>query len=196
MVFKMLKVVVCVSAIAALAGCMHYHTGKLPSEIKAKAVITGLGIIGDAWLEQEYEGRVWIKMEVKGDPTSPLTPGLHAVHIHAVGDCTPPFTTAGGHYDGNIVLGENDTANVTPGLENHPYHLGDLQNMEVDANRVGTLYTITSRVTLTPGLTTLFDSDGSAFIIHGLPDQYKAQPPVANAPGGPRIACGVITLVP
>ena len=206
MVFKLLKVVVGVSAIAALAGCMHYHTGKLPAELKAKADITGPGITGKAWLEQEYEGRIRIKMEVKGDPTSPLTPGLHAVHIHAVGDCTPPFTTAGGHYDGNVVPGQNDgdpgatppvpTANVSPGLENHPYHLGDLQNMEVNADRVGTLYTITSRVTLTPGLTTLFDADGSAFIIHGLPDQYKAQPPVANAPGGPRIACGVITAVP
>jgi superoxide dismutase, Cu-Zn family len=208
MVLKMLKVVVGVSAIAALAGCMHYYTGKLPAEVKAKADITGPGITGEAWLEQEYEGRVRIKMKVKGDPTSQLTPGLHAVHIHAVGDCggTPPFSAAKGHYDGNVVPGANDgdpsatppvpTANVSPGLENHPYHLGDLQNMEVDADRVGTLYTLTSRVTLAPGLTTLFDSDGSAFIIHGLPDQYKAQPPVTNAPGGPRIACGVITLVP
>ena len=143
MVFKMLKVVVGVSAIAAMVGCVH--TGKLPTELKAKADISGPGITGKAWLEQEYEGRVKIKMEVKGDPTSPLTPGLHAVHIHAVGDCTPPFTTTGGHYDGNIVLGENDTANVSPGLDNHPYHLGDLQNMEVNADRVGTLYTLTSR---------------------------------------------------
>jgi Cu-Zn family superoxide dismutase len=197
MVLQMLKIAVGVSALAALAGCTMYHTGKLPTELKAKADLAGQGIKGEASLEQEYEGRVRIKMKVKGDPGSKLTPGLHAVHIHAVGDCTPPFTAAGGHYDGNIVPGENDQgANVTPGLENHPYHLGDLQNLETDADGNGTLYTITSRVTLSPGLTTVFDQDGSAFIIHELPDLYKAQPPVQNAPGGPRIACGVIVKAP
>lgn len=198
MVFHILKITVSISAVIAVTGCMHYHTGKLANEVKAKADIAGPSIKGEAWLEQEYEGRVRIKMKVKGDPGSKLTPGLHAVHIHEAGDCggTPPFSAAKGHYDGNIVPGENDGANVTPGLENHPYHLGDLQNMEVDANGEGTLYTISSRVSLAPRLTTLFDQDGSAFIIHELPDQYKAQPPVTNAPGGPRIACGVITKVP
>ena len=198
MLLRMITIAAAVGAMAITAGCMHHHTGKLAKEVKAKADIAGPSIKGEAWLEQEYEGRVRIKMKVKGEPGSKLTPGRHAVHIHEAGDCggTPPFSGAKGHYDGNIVSGENDGANVTPGLENHPYHLGDLQNMEVDANGEGTLYTISSRVTLSPGLTTLFDSDGSAFIIHELPDQYKAQPPVANGPGGPRIACGVITQVP
>ena len=82
MVFRMLKIAVGAGAIAALAGCMHYHTGKLPSEIKAKAVIAGPGILGDAWLEQEYEGRVRIKIDVKGDPTSQLTPGPPWPHGH------------------------------------------------------------------------------------------------------------------
>src|SRR2546421_8948065 len=82
MVFRMLKIAVGVSAIATLVGCMHYHTGKLPAEGKAKADIAGTGITGKAWLEQEYEGRVRIKMEVKGDPTSQLTPGLHAVRAY------------------------------------------------------------------------------------------------------------------
>jgi Cu-Zn family superoxide dismutase len=88
----------------------------------------------------------------------------------------------------------NPEANVTPGLANHPYHLGDLPNVMVDENRKGSLYTVTSRVTLSPGLTTLFDKDGSAFIVHGLEDKYLPDPPTKDAPGGPRIACGVITL--
>ena len=81
---------------------------------------------------------------------------------------------------------------MSPGLENHPYHLGDLPNLVVDGNRKGTLYAVTSRVTLGPGLTTLFDSDGSAFIIHDLEDKYLPDPPTKDAPGGPRIACGII----
>lgn len=170
-----------------------HHEGKLETKLYAEAIITGSGITGKAQLYQEYEGFVRIKMTVQGSPDSKLTPGRHAVHIHETGACDP-FTAAKGHYDGNIDPQINPDANVSPGLANHPYHLGDLQNLVVDENRNGTLYTITSRVTLAPGLTTLFDVDGSAFIIHGLEDQFLPDPPTKNAPGGPRIACGVIVL--
>jgi Cu/Zn superoxide dismutase len=34
--------------------------------------------------------------------------------------------------------------------------------------------------------------DGSAFIIHEFDDKYLPDPPTKDAPGGPRIACGVI----
>ena len=195
MVFQMFKMAAGLGTIVALTACVA-HTGKLPSELHAKADIDGPGIKGEAWLEQGYEGRVRIKMKVTGDATSKLTPGLHGVHIHETGDCTPPFTAAKGHYDGNIDPAINPGANVSPGLENHPYHLGDLTNLEVDANRNGTLYMVTSRVTLTPGLTTVFDGDNSAFVIHEFEDKYLPQPPTANGPGGPRIACGVIVKVP
>ncbi|MCE9550864.1 MAG: superoxide dismutase family protein, partial [Betaproteobacteria bacterium] len=151
------------------------------------------GITGEAHLYEEHDGLVRIKMMVQGTPDSKLTPGRHAVHIHETGACDP-FTAAKGHFDGNIDPQVNPEANVSPGLGNHPYHLGDLSNLVVDENRKGTLYTITSRVTLAPGLTTLFDADGSAFIIHGLEDKFLPDPPTNNAPGGPRIACGVIVL--
>ena len=78
----------------------------------------------------------------------------------------------------------NPEANVTSGLGNHPYHLGDLQNLSVNDGREGSLYTITSRVTLSPGLNTLFDSDGSAFIVHEFDDKYLPDPPTKDAPGG------------
>jgi Cu-Zn family superoxide dismutase len=174
-----------------LSACAGHHTGKLDSKLRAEAAIIGSGITGEAHLYQEYEGRVRIKMSVQGTPDSKLTPGRHAVHIHEAGACEP-FTAAKGHYDGNIDPQVNPEANVSPGLGNHPYHLGDLPNLVVDENRKGTLYTITNRVTLAPGLTTLFDADGSAFIIHGLEDKYLPDPPVKDAPGGSRIACGVI----
>jgi Cu-Zn family superoxide dismutase len=174
-----------------LGGCSSYHTGKLTVPLHAKAVIAGPGITGEARLYQEYDGRVRVKLNLEGTADSKLTPGLHAIHIHETGACEP-FSAAKGHFDGNSDSQANPEANVSPGLGNHPYHLGDLQNLSVDENRKGSLYTITSRVTLSEGLTSLFDKDGSAFIIHEVQDKYLPDPPTKDAPGGPRIACGVI----
>jgi superoxide dismutase, Cu-Zn family len=180
---------------ALTAGCSRHYTGKLEHKVHATAAIAGPGITGEAKLYQEYEGRVRIVLKIEGTADSKLTPGLHAIHIHEAGVCDP-FTAAKGHFDGNVDAQVNPEANVSPGLGNHPYHLGDLPNLQVDENRKGTLYTLTSRVTLTPGLTSLFDKDGSAFVIHGLEDKYLPDPPTKDAPGGPRIACGVIVLQP
>lgn len=174
-----------------LAGCTSWHKGKHKTTLHAKAAIAGPGITGEAHLYEEYEGRIRIKLKVHGDAASKLTPGLHAIHIHETGNCEP-FSAAKGHYDGNIDPQANPEANVSPGLGNHPYHLGDLPNLSVNDGRDGSLYTITSRVTLSDGLTTLFDKDGSAFIIHEYADKYLPDPPTKDAPGGPRIACGVI----
>jgi Cu-Zn family superoxide dismutase len=157
----------------------------------AKAVISGPGITGEAHMYEEYEGRVRIKLKLDGTPESKLKPGRHAIHIHETGRCEP-FSAAKGHYDGNVDPQVNPDATVSPGLGNHPYHLGDLPNLMVDEQGKGLLYTLTSRVTLSPGLNTLFDKDGSAFIIHEFEDKYLPDPPTKDASGGPRIACGVI----
>jgi superoxide dismutase, Cu-Zn family len=180
-----------VAAFVPLVGCSSHHTGKHEKALHAKAVIAGPGITGEAYLYEEYEGRVRIKLKLDGTPESKLKPGRHAIHIHETGNCEP-FSAAKGHYDGNVDAAMNPEANVTSGLGNHPYHLGDLQNLSVSDDRKGSLYTITSRVTLSEGLNTLFDEDGSAFIIHELDDKYLPDPPTKDAPGGPRIACGVI----
>jgi len=171
-----------------------HHKGKLEKKLRAEATIAGSGITGEAHLYEEHDGLVRIKMTLRGTPDSKLTPGRHAVHFHETGACEPSFAAAKGHYDGNIDPQVNPQANVSPGLGNHPYHLGDLPNLVVDENGKGTLNAITSRVTLTPGLTTLFDADGSAFIIHEFEDKFLPDPPTKDAPGGPRIACGVIVL--
>ncbi len=180
-------------AVALTAGCSRPYTGKLDDKLHAKAVIAGPGITGEAKLHQEYEGRVRIILKLEGTPESKLTPGRHAVHIHETGACDP-FTAAKGHYDGNVDPQVNPEANVTPGLGNNPYHLGDLPNLTVDESRKGSLYAVTTRATLGHGLTTLFDKAGSAFINHELEDKNLPDPPTRDAPEGPRIACGVITL--
>lgn len=186
-----LYAVVAVATAAGLTGCARHYTGKHESPLHAKATIAGPGITGEATLHEEYEGRARIIIRLKGTAESKLSPGRHAIHIHEAGSCEP-FSAAKGHYDGNIDPQINPDASVNPGLGSHPYHLGDLPNLVVDEARKGTLYTVTSRVTLSGGLSTLFDKDGSAFIIHELEDKYLPDPPTKDAPGGARIACGVI----
>ena len=51
---------------------------------------------------------------------------------------------------------------------------------------------VTSRVTLSDGPLSLFDTDGSAIVIHGEPDQGITGQPKSGVSGGPRVACGVI----
>ena len=50
---------------------------------------------------------------------------------------------------------------------------------------------ITTRFTLSESPLTVFDSDGSAVIVHALTDQMIAGGTGAQT-GGPRLACGVI----
>src|SRR5499427_10832438 len=49
--------------------------------------------VGSINLTQTAQG-VLINVSVKG-----LPPGEHAIHVHAVGKCEPPFTSAGGHFN-------------------------------------------------------------------------------------------------
>jgi Cu-Zn family superoxide dismutase len=133
--------------------------------------------IGHVRLSQDLNGVVRINVAVDG-----LTPGLHGIHIHSVAACAPTFAAAGGHYN---PLG------LEHGLENpNGPHAGDLPNLIVDADGHGRLNATTDRVTVTDGPTTLFDADGSAFIIHANEDDQVTN--VGNGGSGARIACAVI----
>jgi Cu-Zn family superoxide dismutase len=77
---------------------------------------------------------------------------------------------------------------------NHPFHSGDLVNIEVNAAATGILHTGTTRVTLSPGPLSVFDADGSAIIIHTDPGGYCPDGDVKGCAGGGRAACGTIKL--
>jgi len=115
-----------------------------------------------------------------------LPEGKHAVHIHEVGSCTP-CSAAGGHFD------PGPAGNSSPD-GNHPFHSGDLINLDAHTH-VGTMHTTTSRITLSPGPLSLFDANGSAFIVHAAPDSYCPDGAVAGCAGGARIACGIIEQI-
>jgi superoxide dismutase, Cu-Zn family len=133
--------------------------------------------VGWLRLTEDRRGDVHVNVHVKG-----LAAGLHGIHIHAVGSCTPTFAAAGGHYN---PLGHQH------GLENPSGpHAGDLPNLIVNGDGVGHLDGRTDRVTLSEGGATLFDADGSAFIIHANPDDQVTD--AGNGGSGARIACAVV----
>lgn len=125
-----------------------------------------------------------------------LTEGKHAVHIHETGVCEP-CSAAKGHFD------PGPNSNTSPD-GNHPFHAGDLVNIDItdmsggvtqeDGTPLGSgrLQTLTTRITLSDGPLSLFDADGSAFIIHVDPDSYCPGGEEAGCAGGARAACGVI----
>lgn len=114
-----------------------------------------------------------------------LPPGKHGMHIHEKGLCTPttgatPFTDAGIHFD----PGPNGNSSLT----NHPFHAGDLPNLDASPGGIAVLvYLSANRFTVDNGPSGILDTDGSAVVIHATPDLYAA-----NLAGGARIACGVV----
>lgn len=147
-------------------------------------------IIGTAMLKQHPsdEGikQVDVSMVVRG-----LSDGKHAVHIHETATCKP-CTAAGGHHD------PGPYGKSTPDAPdfNHPFHAGDLINIDVN-NGLGVMNTTTSRITLSEGRLSIFDHDGSAFIIHTNKDTYcdKKDELEKGCAGGARDACGIIKPV-
>ena len=157
------------SAIAVIQGCTN-------------SAISGFATLKEKASNQGVKN-VEIYMQVEG-----LSIGEHAIHVHQTASCTP-CGSAGGHFDpGNFGMTNPDA--------NHPFHSGDLINIESLSDAAGVqamMTTNTSRFTLSDGPLSLFDGDGSAFIIHDLADSYCPDGEAAGCAGGSRAACGIIS---
>lgn len=170
-------------SVIALAGGRHPVTATADIQLCSDSS----AVIGSAMLREQKsdEGikRVSVSIHVKG-----LPPGKHAVHIHETGTCEP-CGAAGGHFDPGPFGMTNPDAN-------HPFHSGDLINIEARGRRgVGNLQTVTTRITLSDGPLSVFDTDGSAFIIHDNEDSYCPDGEAIGCAGGSRFACGIIKSV-
>ncbi|MBL0310621.1 MAG: superoxide dismutase family protein [Bacteroidetes bacterium] len=114
---------------------------------------------------------------------SGLTPGNHAIHIHANGDCSAADgSSAGGHWNPtNVNHGKWGTA---------PFHLGDIGNIMADSNGVGT-YSRETDLWCIHCADANKDITGKSIIIHAGVDDFSSQPAGA---AGARIGCGEIVL--
>jgi Cu-Zn family superoxide dismutase len=129
------------------------------------------------------------KVIVRGE-VSGLTPGFHGFHVHSVGQCVAPFTSAGGHYN--------------PGGTGHGAHAGDMPSLLVLADGTAQAQFASDRFAIDE----LFDADGSAIIVHAAADNFANIPTryqsttegvfgpdsatLGTGDAGARVACGVV----
>ena len=170
----------CLAVVMLLVACQQQEETHEPEkDVGAMATAAIMGKEGEAMglvtLTQGPQG-VLVSADLNGLPS-----GGHGFHIHAVGSCSPDFSAAGSHFG--------------PGEESHGFlystdmHAGDLPNIYANADGAARADVFTDDVTLAADdVRSLFDSDGSAIVIHERPDAYGED--VGSA--GARIACGVI----
>lgn len=181
----MKKFILIVATLLVVAGCssskeketMTTVSGEKSQSATAKFINSDGKDVGTANLSEDENG---VKISLK---LHDLTPGEHGIHIHEVGICEKPkFETAGAHF--------NPTQKEHGYYNPKGYHLGDLPNLKVETDGTVDVEFTTKAFSLKTGVAnSLFDSNGSAFIVHADKDDYKTDP---SGNSGGRIACGVI----
>ena len=175
-----------VAAALAVAGYFETDGGGGSSSARAGGAAgrvlfrdAGGNPVGTAKLSED-DGIVLVRANLHDIPA-----GFHGFHVHSVGVCVAPFTSAGGHFN--------------PGGHSHPNHAADMPLLYVNTDGTGEARFKTDRYDVAE----LFDADGSALIIHAGADNYANIPTarydpdpdattLATGDAGPRFACGVI----
>ena len=132
--------------------------------------------VGMVMLSPATGGGVTVAYDFKG-----LPPGEHALHIHAVAKCEPPFASAGPHFN---------PQSKKHGTENpEGPHAGDMPNIKVaaDGTAKGTL--TNKNVTMGAEPNSVLNATGTAIVVHAAADDMKTDP---SGNAGDRIACGVV----
>jgi superoxide dismutase, Cu-Zn family len=162
-----------------LLGCAGRGLASDADSIKVKMTNADRQEVGEVTLTQTPQG-VLIRIDLP-QKTARIPAGTHAFHVHQVGKCEPPFTSAGAHF--------NPEGKKHGFLDSSGGHAGDLPNIHVPEKGALTVEFIAPQLSLKQGKNNLFDSDGSALVIHARQDDYKTDP---AGEAGDRIACGVI----
>jgi Cu-Zn family superoxide dismutase len=133
--------------------------------------------VGMAMISPAKGGGVSVDLTLKG-----LPPGEHAVHLHSVAKCEPPFKSAGDHF--NPAKKQHGVLNPSGP------HAGDMANIKVAANGTAQITLTNKNVTMGAESNSIFAGGGTALVIHQGADDMKSDP-AGNA--GDPIACGAIT---
>ena len=136
---------------------------------------SGSAVSGSATFTEEAGG-VKMVLDVQG-----LTPGIHALHLHEIGDCSAEdASSAGGHWN------PTDEAH---GQRSHTdeFHRGDIVNLEAAADSTAHFEMVVEDWTI--GGSEDSNIIGKAVIIHDSPDDFTSQP---SGAAGARVGCGVI----
>lgn len=167
---------------AALSGSLLAHGAESTSKRIARATLVDAAgqTLGSVRFERRGKSRA-LRVTVA---VRKLSPGFHGFHVHTVGSCDgPTFMTAGPH--------------LNPAAASHPGHAGDMPPLLVTSGGKAEGRFTTDRFSLAD----LRDADGSAVIVHALPDnqaniptdRYDPDPDamtLATGDSGARIACG------
>lgn len=169
------RAVIAASALVAMLGAGPALGGATAS---ARLIAASGSQTGQANFKTTGHG-VLIEIAAKG-----LTPGPHAVLIHAQGACNPAngFASAGPIFDFALPRPHGYFAKGGP-------KPGDLpqQFAAADGSLHATLYT--TAISLGDGKRSIFGRSGASIVIHAANDDYQSQP---EGRAGARVLCGVI----
>ncbi|MFN2398643.1 MAG: superoxide dismutase family protein [Gemmatimonadaceae bacterium] len=164
-----------VAACSPKLGVSEQRVALIPPTARAELRDSAGRAIGEVTLEETPHGLLVL------GAISGLLSGVHGLHIHSTGECRPPFTSAGPHFNpGNKKHGVRNTEGA---------HAGDAPNISVDANGTAKFDALLAGASLELGSHPVLDSDGAAIIVHAAADDYRTDP---SGNSGGRIACGVI----
>jgi superoxide dismutase, Cu-Zn family len=124
---------------------------------------------GSANFYEDPSKGVWVEVEVTGlpDQQSSNHSNFYGLHIHEIGNCTPPFDKTGDHYN--------------PTKKPHPNHAGDLPPL-LGNDGYAFLFVYTNRLKAENII-------NRSIVIHSDEDDFTPQP---SGAAGDKIGCGVI----
>jgi len=169
---------------SALWGGLLAQGAESPGKRTASATLVNAagGKVGTVRFERRGKSRA-LRVTVN---VRTLSPGFHGFHVHTVGKCEgPTFMSAGPH--------------LNPAAASHADHPGDMPPLLVTSGGKAEARFTTDRFSIAQ----LRDADGSAVMVHALPDnqaniptdRYDPDPDattLATGDSGARIACGLV----